>query len=51
MYMDLYLMIQDKSIEKYKFNFFNHNKINNIQLNKKDLLRDEFIKFQWPWTL
>ena len=50
MYMDLYLMIQDKSIEKYKFNFFNHNKINHKFIPKNDST-DNFIKFQWPWIL
>ncbi len=50
MYMDLYLMIQDKSIEKYKFNFFNHNKKNNKSIPINDSIGN-FIKFQWPWIL
>ena len=42
MYMDLYLMIrnENETIKENKQKF-----------NKKDLLRDEFIKFQWPWIL
>jgi len=54
MYMDLYLMIRNQSIkdnkEKLKKNQ-SKKKINDIKINQKDLLRDEFIKFQWPWTL
>ena len=55
MYMDLYLMIRNENEtikeNKQKSKKNQPKKINNIQLNKKDLLRDEFIKFQWPWTL
>ncbi len=60
MYMDLYLMIRNENQtikenkQKSKKNQSKKNqskKINIIQLNKKDLLRDEFIKFQWPWIL
>ena len=48
MYMDMYLMINDKSIDKYKFTLFDSNK-------KKSPIKttptDNFMKFQWPWLL
>ena len=50
MYMDLYLLINDKSIDKYKFKFFNHKKKNPKSIPKNDST-DNFIKFQWPWIL
>ena len=47
-------MIRNQSIkdnkEKFKKNQ-SKKKINDIKINQKDLLRDEFIKFQRPWTL
>ena len=55
MYMDLYLMIRNENEtikeNKQKAKKNQPKKIINIKFNKKDLLRDEFIKFQWPWTL
>ena len=55
MYMDLYLMIRNENEtikdNKQKSKKNQSKKINIIKFNQKDLLRDEFIKFQWPWTL
>ncbi len=50
MYMDLYLMINDKSIENYKFNLFNYNKKKPKTIHK-NTSTDNFMKFQWPWLL
>ena len=54
--MDLYLMIRNETIKnnKEKLNKTQskkYKKNNDIKINQKDLLRDEFIKFQWPWIL
>ena len=48
MYMDLYLMINDKSIDNYKFTFFDFNKKKSQPIPTPT---DNFMKFQWPWLL
>ena len=44
MYMDLYLMINDKSIDKYKFTFFDCNKKKSSIKNLIEEFRKEFNK-------